>query len=119
MYYGLGEMSTNNTAGLHFLQPGTTMNGAKNLDFLKDQLNNHMIVHDRIVFMQDGAPCHRSKPVNDYFLDKNVDVLDMPGNNPDINIIENLWDVTKSCARSTFYRYRSRITEDNHKNSVD
>lgn len=46
--------------------------------------------------MHDGAPCHRSKLVKSYLQEKNVAVLDWPGNSPDLNPIENLWQVMKN-----------------------
>ena len=38
-----GAMSAHDATGLHFFQPGTTINGAKYLDQLKDKLEIHMI----------------------------------------------------------------------------
>ena len=49
-----------------FLQPDTTMNGAKYLDLLKDKLEIHMMVHDCNVFLHDGAPYHRAKSVKNF-----------------------------------------------------
>ena len=60
-------MSRYGIAGLYFFQPGATMNGAKYLDLLKDKLEIHMIEHDYNVFMHDGAPCHRAKPVKTFY----------------------------------------------------
>ena len=60
-------MSTKGTAGLFFLPTGMTMNGARYLDVLKNKLQIHMTVHSYDTFMQDGAPCHRSKIVSDFF----------------------------------------------------
>ena len=54
-------MSANGTAGIYFLKPGTTMNGAKHAESLKDKLPTHIVVHQSLVFMHDDAPCHQSK----------------------------------------------------------
>ena len=89
-------MSARGTAGLYFLQPGTTMNGAKYLDVLKDKLETYMVVHDCDVFMHDGAPWHRAKSVKSFLREENVDILDWPGNCPDLNPIENSWHVIKN-----------------------
>ena len=61
-----GAMSKNRTAGLYFLTPGTSMNGSKYVNLLKSKLLLHMSVHNTLIFMQDGAPCHRSKIVKSF-----------------------------------------------------
>ena len=47
------------------------------------------------MFMQDGAPCHRSKLVGDFLKTKNIKTLDWFGNSPDLNPIGNLWATFK------------------------
>jgi len=90
-----GAMSKSGTAGLYFLPPKTTMNGAKYLELLRQKVQLHMEVHRCTIFMHDGAPCHRSKIVTDYLASQNIQVLEWPGNSPDLNPIENLWSTMK------------------------
>ena len=62
-----GGMSVNGTAGLFFVPPGTTMNNQKYVDLLKDKLKLHIAINKCKIFMQDGAPRHRSKIVTQFF----------------------------------------------------
>ena len=85
-----GGMSVNGTAGLFFLPPGTTMNGQKYVDLLKNKLELHMAIHKCKIFMQDGVPRHRYKIVTQFLKSKKIKILDWLGNSPDLNHIENL-----------------------------
>ena len=46
-------------------------------------------------FQQDNAPCHTSRIVREYLAENDVLTLDWPPQNPDINIIENIWHIIK------------------------
>ena len=84
-------MSANGTAGIYFLKPGTTMNGAKHAELLKNKLPTHIAVHQSLIFIHDGAPCHQSKIVKQFLTENHIKILDWPGDSPDLSLIENLW----------------------------
>ena len=57
------------------------------LDFSEERGNTH--------FLQVGAPCHKSKRSMAWFQEKGIQLIDWPGNSPDLNPIENMWQIMK------------------------
>ena len=82
-----GAISTQGTSGLFFLDPGTTMNGKKYLELIKEKLESHMAVHNCEIFMHDGAPCCRAKIVTNFLKTKNIKLLEWLRNSLDLNPI--------------------------------
>ena len=46
--------------------------------------------------MQDGAPCHKARSCMTFLAEHQVSVLLLPGNSPDLNLIENIWVIIKA-----------------------
>ncbi|GFT95496.1 transposable element Tcb2 transposase [Trichonephila clavipes] len=47
------------------------------------------------IFMQDGAPCHTARSIKAFLAEQNISLFDWPGNSPDMNPIENIWELMK------------------------
>ena len=58
-----------------------------------------MQIHKATHFLQDGAPC--SKKTKKYLNDAKLEVMDWPGNSPDLNPIENIWSCMKYKLKQT------------------
>ena len=82
--------------GLYFLPKNVTMKGSNYIDVLKEHLLSFWSIHECNYFMHDGAPAHRSKVVKKFLADTEIEILDWPGNSPDLNPIENVWNVMKN-----------------------
>lgn len=80
-----------------------TMNAEKYQKVLETQLlpqvKKWFKKREKPIFKHDGAPCHRAQKITKFLAEKKVDILDWPGNSPDMNPIENVWEFLKSEVR--------------------
>jgi hypothetical protein len=101
---------------LEFLEKGKMMDGARYRRILDDKLEFFMHQHGTSHFLQDGAPCHKSKIVTQWFNERpNIILIKWPGNSPDLNPIKNVWRWMKAKLRDSTAKnmeeWRREITE--------
>ena len=86
-----GGVSVHRTGRLYIVT--ATMNSDQCIKMLDTrffpQANQRFPGGDAIL-MHDGAPCHRSRRVQDYLDGTGIEVLPWLGNSPDMNPIEGL-----------------------------
>ena len=111
-----GCFSWKGRGALVFLDQGEMMNGERYRQILDDKLQEFMVRHGMTHFLQDGAPCHRSKLVKNWFSERpDIVLIDWPGNSPDLNPIENCWSWMKhqlrDCQATSIPELKERIME--------
>ena len=81
---------------MEILPNNTTMCGHRYTEILARKMLSRYRERGCTFFFQDGAPCHTSKHSMGWLKDNGVKVLPWPGNSPDLNPIENAWNVIKN-----------------------
>ena len=82
--------------GIYFLPQNTTMNGDRYKVVLEEHLIRYMNSHGCTHFLHDGAPCHAAKKIKDFLAQYPFEIINWPGNSPDLNPIENCWNFMKN-----------------------
>ncbi len=91
-----GVMSSAGVGPLCFLK--TNITAPVYQDILEDFMlpsADQLFKDADFIFQQDLAPVHTAKSIKSWLNDHGVGVLDWLANSPDLNPIENLWDIVK------------------------
>ena len=83
-------------AGFYFLPKNVTMKSANYIEVLRGHMLNFWEIYDCNFFMHDRAPAHKSKALKKFLETKKTDVLEWPGNSPNLNPTENAWNQMKN-----------------------
>ena len=65
------------------------------MDRLLPQVRDWFPNGESFIFMQDGTPCHTARSVKAFLHEQNKPLLSWLGNLPDMNSIENVWELVK------------------------
>ena len=81
------------------------------LGILQEKLQQSLATVNCHTFQQDGAPCHKAKMVHQWLRSEHIDLLDWPGQSPDLNPIENAWMIIKRGVSSAEQRSLNHLKE--------
>ena len=62
-------------------------------------------------YQQDNTPCHTANVVKKWMTENKMDLLSWPGNSPDMNPIEHVWDYIGNRIQECMFRNMDELFE--------
>lgn len=91
-----GAITSRGRCGLHIFEKGQTVNAKQYVEVINSKVKVHMNITKTTLFQQDSAPCHTAAITKKWFEKNGVQLLlNWPSNSPDLNVIENCWNLMK------------------------
>lgn len=86
--------------------------GIMNSDVYVNILNEHLlpIYDETLTYQHDNDPKHTSKYTKGWLSDNAITVLDWPSSSPDLNPIENIWEIIKHKISKMAIQSKSELT---------
>ena len=76
---------------IYFLPKNKKMNANFYVKVLEEHMLSFFRIHGSEVFMHASAPCHKTIKVTRFLEQQQINVLEWPGNSPDLNPTKNCW----------------------------
>lgn len=86
-------------------------NSDKYIEILKEHLLP-LFKKNKYIFQQDNASCHTSFKLLSFFSNNKIEVMFWPPNSPDLNPIENIWNIVKNEVRKKNYKNKAEMIEE-------
>jgi transposase len=86
-----------------------TINGTRYIDILTENLLPLIKQNSTrtLMFQQDNATCHVCKISKTFFNNNNIQLMFWPANSPDLNPIENVWNLIKNKLKYVYFNTKS------------